>query len=109
MKEVVVCVGVEDSSILDSVLGPGDYETSFVSSIDGAYAHIARTLPNRVVLCVRADDEQSLRVLSMLTLDPRTKRIPVITCVASAGGGGEDLEGEDARGRGAASHRIVMH
>ncbi len=82
-RETVICVGCqEDMAMLDTVLEPGDYDLSFLSSTEGAYPAIVRALPSRVILCMRADDEGSLRLLSMLSLDRRTAGIRVVTCVS---------------------------
>jgi CheY-like chemotaxis protein len=111
VKETVICVGcVEDGSILDRVLEAGSYDVSFIASSADAYAQIVRTLPDRVILCMRSDDEVSLRLLSMLTLDPRTNAIPVITCVASVTAGRDEaIDDEGTGGHVIAGHRLVMH
>jgi CheY-like chemotaxis protein len=110
-EKVVAFVGCqEDHRVLDEVLEPGNYKVSFVTSIESAYSEIANALPDRVVLCMRADDERSLRVLSMLNLDPRTHHIRVTTCVASVVGDrdeGADLEG--VNGLAPTRPGIVMH
>lgn len=109
-KEVVLCVGChEDAPIIDSVLPPGAYDITFRRTIEGAYSHIARVMPDRVILCMRADDEGSLQVLSMLSLDPRTSRIPVITCVPPVAASLEGLDREGANGLAAATPGLVMH
>jgi len=83
-KKLVVCVGcVPDGTVLDRLLEPGEYEAVFLASSEGAYSRIAGIMPSRVILCMQMDDELSLQLLSMLTIDPRTQRIPVITCVPS--------------------------
>ena len=80
---VVAFVGSkEEQTILDLVLEEGDYEIMFVKSIESAYSEIADALPDRVVVCMRADDLRSLQLLSMLNLASSTCRIPV-TCVAT--------------------------
>jgi hypothetical protein len=109
-KEVVICVGsYEDCALLDSVLGPGAYEVSFLDSVEGAYAHIANVLPSRVILCMRADDELSLQLLSMLNLDPRTSRISIITCVSSVTAGGDGIGSAGASALAPARADVVMH
>jgi len=110
VKETVICIGcVEDGSILDRVLEAGSYDVSFIASSANAYAQIVRTLPSRVILCMRSDDELSLRLLSMLTLDSRTSAIPVITCVASVTAPDEVIDDEGSGGHVIAGHRLVMH
>jgi hypothetical protein len=109
-KEIVFCVGGQDFAVLDKVLEPGDYDISFVTSIETAYSEIANAMPGRVILCMRADDEQSLLVLSMLSLDPRTQNIPVITCVAGTVGAlDEGADGDSASGLAPTRPGVVMH
>ena len=111
-KETVICLGCDEGgTILDSVLAPGAYEVSFVSSMKRAYSIIAAAMPDRVVLYMRADDEESLRVLSMLTLDPRTNHIPVMTYVANVPAEACDgaVDDDSACGTAPARHGVVMH
>jgi PleD family two-component response regulator len=110
-KEIVICLGChDDCAILDKVLAPGSYEVSFISSMERAYSQIAAAMPDRVILSMRADDEQSLGVLSMLTLDPRTNRIPVMTCVVTAvGRRDEDVDDDTVRSLALERHNVVMH
>ena len=109
-KEVVLCVGsYEDCALLDTVLGPGEYDVSFLESIDGAYAHIASVQPSRVILCMLAHDERALQVLSMLNLDPRTSRIPIITCISHITADGDGVENAGASALTPARADVVMH
>jgi hypothetical protein len=110
-RESVICVGCgEEYSVLDKVLKAGDYDVAFLGSIDGAYSEIVHARPDRVILCMRADDERSLLVLSMLNLDPRTSGIPVTTCVAGVAGGRSDgLESEGLSGLPLSSPGLVIH
>src|SRR5262245_46246060 len=83
-KQSVICVGcIDDGTLLDRVLEPGEYDISFLESAEGAFSAIVRARPSKVIFCMRADDEKSLQVLSMLNLDSRTNRIPILTCVPS--------------------------
>ncbi len=109
-REAVLCIGCDqDTGILDKVLGPGSYDLSFMPSIDGAYVRIAASLPDRVILCMRADDEASLQVLSMLTIDARTRGIPVITCVPEVAVGDDRLTHDGRNGSAAATPFVLMH
>jgi len=95
-KQRIICIGcTDDGTLLDRLLEPGEYDISFLDSADGAFGSILRARPNKVIFCMRVDDERSLQVLSMLNLDPRTSRIPVLTCVPSitTGCGSEDSVG----------------
>jgi CheY-like chemotaxis protein len=67
--------------LLEDVLGAGNYNVLFVDSPMGAYSEIARSMPDRIIVCVETDDLQGFQLLSMLKLDPRTRSIPVITYV----------------------------
>ncbi len=110
-KKVVAFIGChEDHTVLDEVLEPGDYQVLFVTSIESAYSEIANALPDQVVLCMRADDERSLRVLSMLNLDPRTHCIPMTTCVTCVvGDHDEGAGGEGVSWLAQTRPGIVMH
>ena len=106
-RQTVLCVGGVLNSVLDRVLEPGAYDVSFLESVEGAYSHIADTMPDRVVICTRADDDATLQVLSMLNLDPRTSSIPILTCIVPMAESLEDIR----RGGGAPSAGpvVVMH
>lgn len=81
-----------------------------MTSIESAYSEIANALPDRVVLCMRADDERSLRVLSMLSLDPRTHRIPMTTCaICVVDEHDEGADGEGVSWLAPARPGVVMH
>lgn len=109
-KQTVICVGcMDDGTLLDRVLGPGEYDISFLESADGAYHAIVRARPSKVIFCMRADDERSLQVLSMLNLDPRTNRIPILTCVPSITGGIETGESTGTNELTPAHSGQVMH
>lgn len=79
--------------MLDRVLGPGEYDISFLETSEGAYGRIVASQPSRVIFCMHVDDAESLHVLSMLNLDPRTNRIPILTCIAAVSGVHDDLSG----------------
>ena len=46
-----------------------------------AYSHIKHIRPDLVILCMASDDSAGCQLLSMLTLDRETSRIPVVTHV----------------------------
>lgn len=95
--------------MLERVLEPGAYDISFLASIDGAYSRILGEMPSKVIFCMRADDESSLQVLSMLNLDPRTNRIPIITCIPSVTAEDGGIEPAGAGGFAPARSAVVMH
>jgi DNA-binding response OmpR family regulator len=55
------------------------YNVFVVESLEHAYARIKREKPDLVVLYVAVDDAAVCRLLSMLTLDPETSAIPIVT------------------------------
>lgn len=79
-QKVVIVNGTPETFDLLDMLGAGHYDVVFVESSEHAYSQIKRVQPNLVVLCVRIDDPDGFRVLSMLHLDEDTRHIPVLTC-----------------------------
>ena len=109
-KKLVAFIGCQDYTVLEDVLEPGDYDVSFVTSLESAYSEIVGALPDRIVLCMRADDERSLQVLSMLHLDVRTHHIPVTTCVAGVDGKPDECtDGEEVSWLAPTRPGIVLH
>jgi CheY-like chemotaxis protein len=97
LQQVVFVGDLEDFTIIDELLEPGTFEVQFASSVETAYSEIARVVPDRVVLAMRADDEACLQLLAMLSLDQRTRRVPITTCVTRLTAEREEttpLEGE---------------
>ena len=79
-QKVVVVNGTPDVlDLLESVLDGGRYDLLFADASQHAYSLIAKEQPNLVVLCTAIDRADGFQVLSMLKLDPQTKRIPVVT------------------------------
>lgn len=78
-KVVIVNGGDEVLDMLASVLDGGQYEVTLIDAATHAYSHIRALQPHLVILCVRVDDADGLRVLSMLKLDVDTHAIPVLT------------------------------
>lgn len=78
-KVVIVNGSTEMLELLETVLQAGHYDVVFVESNEHAYSQIKRVQPNLVILCVRIDDVDGFRVLSMLKLDEETRGIPVLT------------------------------
>jgi ActR/RegA family two-component response regulator len=79
LKTVAVVAPRDSEDVMDAVVEAGDYDVVFIESTDRAYSHIKQTAPHIVILVVSVDDPASLQVLSMLTLDVETSKIPVIT------------------------------
>jgi PleD family two-component response regulator len=93
-KVVIVNGGDEVPELLDTVLDAGRYDVVFVEAIAHAYSQVKRVQPQLVILCVRMDDVEGFRVLSMLKLDAETRSIPVLTYTIDNGDEHEDEEPE---------------
>src|ERR1051325_4017634 len=78
-KGVVVNGNTEVLGMLETVLDAGRYDMVFVESADHAYSQVKKVLPNLVILCARLDQLDGFQLLTMLTLDPETRTIPVLT------------------------------
>ncbi|HEY6211159.1 MAG TPA: response regulator [Vicinamibacterales bacterium] len=85
-KVVIVNGSAGILELVETVLDAGHYDVVFVESSDHAYSQIKRVLPHLVILCVRMDDSDALRVLSMLKLDEETRAIPVLTYTTESEG-----------------------
>jgi CheY-like chemotaxis protein len=60
------------------------YEVMFCKESDGAYHFVKETRPDLVVLDIRMGGEEAgWNILELLTLDPKTRPIPVIVCSAA--------------------------
>jgi CheY-like chemotaxis protein len=81
-KVVVVNSSPEILTLAERVLAVGHYDVVFVESLAHAYSQIRRVQPNLVVLCLRLEDRDGFQLLSMLKLDPLTRKIPVLTYAA---------------------------
>lgn len=78
-KVVIVNGSHEMLGLLETVLEAGHYDVVMVESSSHAYTQIRRVQPNLVILCLSILDVEGYQVLSMLTLDPVTRDIPVLT------------------------------
>ena len=78
-KVVVVNGSTEVLGMLESVLDAGRYDMVFVEPGARAYSQIKKVQPNLVILCTRIDELDGFQLLTMLKLDPETKRVPVLT------------------------------
>lgn len=92
-QKVVVVNGTPDVlDLLESVLDGGRYDLLFADASQFAYSLIAKEQPNLVLLCTAIDRVDSFQLLSMLKLDPQTRRIPVVTYTLD---GDEDPDAAD--------------
>src|SRR5678815_5463061 len=78
-KVVVVNGNTEVLGMLETVLDAGRYDMVFVESGTRAYSQIKKVQPNLVILCTRIDELDGFQLLTMLKLDPDTRRLPVLT------------------------------
>jgi CheY-like chemotaxis protein len=84
--------------LLENVLEGSGHDIVFVESVAHAYSQIKRLTPDLVVVCLSSDDAEGCQVLSMLTLDRATSRIPVVTYMARPSQGVDhDVDGLGAR------------
>jgi DNA-binding response OmpR family regulator len=93
VQKVVIVNGSTDVlALVESALDAGHYDVVFVESSDHAYSQIKRVQPNLVILCLRIEDTQGFRVLSMLKLDQETCEIPVLTYTTEYEGQPDEFE-----------------
>lgn len=78
-KVVVVNGNPEVFAMLEAALEGGRYDLLFADAGEHAYSLIKREQPDLVVLSVHIDELEGFQLLSMLKLDPGTRRIPVVT------------------------------
>lgn len=83
-RTVAVVSGHPDQHVIEAVLGTVDHDVVLVEQTAHAYSHIKHIRPDLVILCMASDDTQGCLLLSMLTLDRETSRIPVVTHVIAA-------------------------
>jgi AmiR/NasT family two-component response regulator len=81
LRSVVAVSGdPQRAELLDALLADANLrDTVFVESIARGYSRIKQVAPDVVVLLVKDDDAPACRLLSMLSMDPDTSRIPVVT------------------------------
>jgi CheY-like chemotaxis protein len=96
-RTVAVVSSSAHLALLETVLEGSGHDIVFVESVAHAYSQIKRLTPDLVVVCLSSDDAEGCRVLSMLTLDNATSRIPVVTYMAGPSEGLEhDIDELDA-------------
>lgn len=86
-RTVTVVNGHPDAQALNRLLTAIDHDVVFVESLGHAYSQIKRRAPDLVILCLSGDDLDGCQVLSMLTLDAETSRIPVLTIATAPSDG----------------------
>jgi CheY-like chemotaxis protein len=95
LRTVAVVGGHACPNEIEAVLGAVDHDVVFVQSTGRAYAQMKRAAPDLVIICLGGEDVVGCQLLSMLTLDRDTSRIPVLTFMTSSASAGHD-DGYDA-------------
>jgi len=67
-----------DPATLASVTDAFDCDVVVFEPLARAYSEIKRLSPKLVIACLEVDDPDGCQVLSMLTFDRATSRIPVV-------------------------------
>jgi PleD family two-component response regulator len=83
-RTVAVVSANPDQHVIETVLGAVDHDVVLVEPTAHAYSHIKHIRPDLVIVCMGSDDSEGCQLLSMLTLDRETSRIPVVTHVIPA-------------------------
>ena len=91
-RVVIVNGNIDVLELVETALDAGHYDVVFVESSNHAYSQIKRVQPNLVILCLRIEDTEGFRVLSMLKLDPETREIPILTYTTEYEGQDTDVE-----------------
>jgi len=79
------------------LIDTNEYNVVVVESVERSYARVKQEQPDVVIIYVAIDDPAVCRLLSMLTLDPETSTIPIVTWTERLDGGGFDYFITDAR------------
>jgi len=91
MRRKVVAVSTEAQRVrlLDGLLHDADEcDAVILESIERAYARVRHERPDLVIVYLAIDDDAVCRLLSMLSIDPETSAIPIVTWAERFDGGG---------------------
>ena len=77
-QTIMVISKQPDPDVLSNVTDVFDFDAVVLESLARAYSQIKRIRPKLVIACLEVDDPDGCRVLSMLTFDRATSRIPVV-------------------------------
>src|SRR5262245_1472912 len=91
-RVLIVNGNIDVLELVETALDAGHYDVVFVESSNHAYSQIKRVQPNLVILCLRIEDTDGFRVLSMLKLDPETREIPSLTYTTEYEGQNTEFE-----------------
>ncbi|OGE80558.1 MAG: hypothetical protein A2660_00140 [Candidatus Doudnabacteria bacterium RIFCSPHIGHO2_01_FULL_45_18] len=80
-RVVVVNGNNEDFEPFEKTIPLRGYFVDYIKSTDGAFAKVKKWQPALVVLFLSFDQPEWFQVLTMLQLDPDTRKIPVLSFV----------------------------
>ena len=97
---------------VEPLLPAGAYDVEFIGLEQEPYGCILDDAPDMLVVCLRIEDAASFQFLSMLQIDPATRRLPVLTYTTESEG--QSLPGVDdvaprRRHMGRATNRLDRH
>jgi hypothetical protein len=78
---------------VEPMLPAGAYDVEFVDIDDEPYGCVLDDAPDLLVVCLKIEDAASFQFLSMLQIDPATRRLPVLTYTTESEG--QPLPGVD--------------
>lgn len=97
---------------VEPLLPAGGYDVEFVALDQEPYGCITDDPPDLLIVCLRIEDAAGFQFLSMLQMDPATRRIPVLTYTTEAEGqmlpGVDDVAARRYTSRRSA-HRLARH
>jgi CheY-like chemotaxis protein len=112
MNVMVVGGGPDVLPRVEPLLPAGAYEVEFVALDQEPYGCITDVPPDLLVVCLRIEDAAGFQFLSMLQMDPATRRIPVLTYTTEAEGqmlpGVDDVPARRFTSR-RGPHRLARH
>jgi CheY-like chemotaxis protein len=112
MHVMVVGGGPDVLPRVEPLLPAGAYDVEFVAFDQEPYGCITDAPPDLLVVCLRIEDAAGFQFLSMLQVDPTTRRIPVLTYTTEAEGqmlpGVDDVPARRFTSRRGA-HRLARH
>jgi response regulator RpfG family c-di-GMP phosphodiesterase len=95
---VAVSGGTQRARFLDELLlDTNEYNVVVVESVERGYERVKSEKPDVVIVYLAMDDAVMCQLLSMLTLDPETSAIPIVTWTERFDGGGLEYFFADAR------------
>ena len=80
-RALVIGAGPESLHTIQPMLGDRRCQVGFADSGETPYIAIRSRMPDLVVMCFAADDDEACQVLGMLQIDPVTRRLPVLAYV----------------------------